>query len=197
MKEDKSFTSIYIRIALFLLLSGVVVVLTGSYVESGVKYERVFFPHWSDLDHNGLNTKQEFLLKTGYTLASGSRLWICPYTGYASSNPREFQLDHVVSLSKAWECGAFAWSPEKRERFANDPDNLLLVHGKANNSKGSKGPESWLPLNLAFADDFIKKTYQIYSKYDMICTDPDPDGISGKLERLLGISPDQLNLDRR
>lgn len=197
MKRDKIATSIYIRIALFLLLSGLCVVLTGAYVESSVRYERHYFPHWSDLDHNGLNTRQEFLQKAGYTLVSGAHLWICPYTGYASSNPREFQLDHIVSLSRAWKCGAFSWSQEKRERFANDPDNLLLVKAGVNISKGDRGPERWLPLNLAFADDLIKKTYQIYSKYDMICTDPDPDGISGKLERLLGIRPDQLNLDRR
>lgn len=127
MKRDKIATSIYIRIALFLLLSGLCVVLTGAYVESAVRYERFYFPHWSDLNYDGLNTRQEFLQKTGYTLVSGARLWICPYTGYASSNPREFQLDHVVSLSRAWECGAFMWSTEKRERFANDPDNLLLV----------------------------------------------------------------------
>lgn len=60
------------------------------------------------------------------------------------------QIDHIVPLALAWDLGARTWTDEMRERFANDPANLLAVSGGANQDKGDKPPSVWMPPNDAF-----------------------------------------------
>lgn len=48
----------------------------------------------------------------------------------------DVQIDHVVALSAAWRTGAQQWTATTRKAFANDPLNLLAVHGPTNASKG-------------------------------------------------------------
>jgi hypothetical protein len=60
------------------------------------------------------------------------------------------QIDHIVPLALAWDLGARAWPDELRERFANDPANLLAVQGQANQDKGDSPPAEWMPANRAF-----------------------------------------------
>lgn len=60
------------------------------------------------------------------------------------------QIDHIVPLALAWDLGARHWTDEMRERFANDPANLLAVSGEANQDKGDKPPAVWMPPNNAF-----------------------------------------------
>ena len=42
-------------------------------------------------------------------------------------NARGIDIDHVVPLAWSWDRGARQWSDDKREKFANDPVNLLPV----------------------------------------------------------------------
>lgn len=60
------------------------------------------------------------------------------------------QIDHIVPLALAWDLGARAWPDALRERFANDPANLLAVQGQANQDKGDSPPVEWMPANRAF-----------------------------------------------
>lgn len=60
------------------------------------------------------------------------------------------QIDHIVPLALAWDLGARAWPEPLRERFANDPANLLAVQGQANQDKGDSPPAEWMPANRAF-----------------------------------------------
>jgi hypothetical protein len=60
------------------------------------------------------------------------------------------QIDHIVPLALAWDLGARAWPDALRERFANDPANLLAVQGQANQDKGDSPPAEWMPANRAF-----------------------------------------------
>jgi len=46
----------------------------------------------------------------------------------------DVEIDHVVPLEWAWERGAWRWSGQKRETFANDPVNLLAVEDELNSS---------------------------------------------------------------
>ena len=39
---------------------------------------------------------------------------------------------------------------DQRQRFANDPANLLAVQGRANQDKGDAEPAHWMPPNHAF-----------------------------------------------
>ena len=53
--------------------------------------------------------------------------WISPFTGNVIQNASEIDIDHVVPLKWAWDHGAYAWSDDRREKFANDPVNLWSV----------------------------------------------------------------------
>ncbi|WP_230708259.1 HNH endonuclease family protein [Marinobacter adhaerens] len=53
--------------------------------------------------------------------------WISPFSGNVIQNASEADIGHVVPLKWAWDRGANHWSDANRERFANDPVNLLPV----------------------------------------------------------------------
>jgi Protein of unknown function (DUF1524) len=76
--------------------------------------------------------------------------WVSLYDGYATPDPDELEIDHVVALAEAWESGADDWSDERRERFANDtrrPDALIAVTAATNQSKSDRDPAEWMPPN--------------------------------------------------
>ena len=118
-------------------------------------YDRDLFPHWIDADGDGCNTRYEVLIAEAVVaptvsgscdLTGGS--WLSPYDGVRIDDARGVQIDHVVALAEAWYSGAFAWTTERRVRFANDLDVpwvLNAVSPKANESKGSSDPAEWLP----------------------------------------------------
>jgi hypothetical protein len=78
------------------------------------------------------------------------------------------QIDHIVPLAYAWSMGARQWNSVVRQRFANDPANLVAVDGEANQDKSDKQPSQWMPANSGFhcqyAIQFIAvvRTYGLY-----------------------------------
>lgn len=124
-------------------------------------YEREeFLPGgWADLDGDGCYTRNEILardLEQVTYLADGENCKVAtgrladPYTGTVIEFNREestqtVQIDHIVALAEAWRAGAWEWTKDQRKAFANDPAELLAVAGAANQSKGDRGPASWLP----------------------------------------------------
>jgi hypothetical protein len=119
------------------------------------KYKRSAFGHgWDDADGDCQNSRAEALIATSTTLvrfATDKRCrvvagrWISPFTGKVIQNASNIDIDHVVPLAWSWGRGARQWSDDKREKFANDPVNLLPVEASLNRSKGAKGPDDWLP----------------------------------------------------
>lgn len=99
-----------------------------------------------------------------------------PYTATAISFKRgistssKVQIDHVVAVSDAWQKGAQAWSYEKRNRFYNDPLNLLAVSGSANAQKGDSDAASWLPSNKTFRCEYIARQISVKRKYQVWVT---------------------------
>lgn len=86
---------------------------------------------------------------------------------------RMLDIDHVVSLSNAWQTGA-APDPDDlqkgesvRHDIAVDPDNLLTVDRYSNSIKSDKDISLWQPVNTEFLIQFvaiqilIKKRYQL------------------------------------
>lgn len=118
-------------------------------------YERDLFPHWTDEDGDGCNTRREVLIVqaivaptiTGICDLTGGR-WLSPYDGVEMDDASGVQIDHLVALAEAWYSGAHAWTTDRRERFANDievPWILFAASPAANTSKGSSDPAEWLP----------------------------------------------------
>jgi Protein of unknown function (DUF1524) len=125
-----------------------------------------FGPAWSDDvsvpgGHNGCDTRNDVLharlvritVKPGThncIVLSGTLL--DPYTGHSLSfhrdqNAAAVQIDHIVPLAEAWRSGAARWTTDQRRNLANDPAELAPVDGRANESKGDSGPDSWRPPN--------------------------------------------------
>lgn len=96
-----------------------------------------------------------------------------PYTGSVISFQRgaktgeSVQIDHVVPLGYAWDMGAYAWTDAQRQRFANDPDELLAVQGKANDDKGDSPPGKWMPPNRAFDCRYANIWITVSRKYSL------------------------------
>ena len=122
-------------------------------VERPDGYDRELFRHWSDLDADGCDTRQQVLIDErtagridGCDVVGGR--WVSVYDGVETSEPGGFDVDHVVPLKEAWDSGAWRWSARTRERFANDvgfPGSLIAVSASSNRSKSDQDPAEWLP----------------------------------------------------
>lgn len=138
-------------------------------------YKRSEFGHgWADADGDCRDSRAEALIAASSTAVrfatdKGCRVvtgrWISPYTGNVIQNSSEIDIDHVVPLAWAWDRGADLWAREKRERFANDPVNLLPVEARLNRSKGAKGPDEWLPPSAQCG--YVARFYRVVKQYGL------------------------------
>lgn len=131
---------------------------------------------WKDTDRNGCNQRDDVLRRDAVEATTQQQgacdhdvtagTWIDPYTGRELifddlKDPQQaqaLQIDHVVPLAEVWRSGARRWREAKRERFANDLDNLLAVDGPTNQSKGADDPAAWRPrkeYQCAYAQRWI------------------------------------------
>jgi len=95
------------------------------------------------------------LLVYGMILISGKQL----------TRASDLDVDHVIPLKWAHDHGGGAWSAAKKEIFANDAINLLVVDDGLNQKKGAKGPDEWLPPNRAFRCEYLFIWEQVLEKY--------------------------------
>jgi len=118
-------------------------------------YDRALFKLWIDADKNGCDTRAEVLIKEAIVkpkkgakckLTGGK--WISSYDGVAYTDASKLDIDHLVPLAEAWRSGAWQWTNEQREEYANyleDERALNAVTASVNRSKGDKDIASWLP----------------------------------------------------
>lgn len=126
---------------------------------------RAYGSAWADVDGNGCNQRDDVLLRdvrprTVRTARQGgcshdvlAGTWVDPYTGAVialrnlkiQAQAQAITIDHLVPLKEANRSGAAAWSPRKREMFANDLRNLVAVGGSVNSAKGDDDPARWMP----------------------------------------------------
>lgn len=140
----------------------------------------LFGPAWADVDRNGCDTRNDILRRdlTSITVKPGTRgckvmtgALADPYTAttigfkQGKNTSSEVQIDHVVALSDAWQTGAQDLSPSERERFANDPINLLAVDGDANQQKSDGDAATWLPANKDFRCTYVSKQIDVKAQY--------------------------------
>ena len=102
--------------------------LIGEPASTRPRYDRESFNEGADLDGDCIRTRHEVLIEEatdsvtmsvgGCSVAVGD--WYDPFTGRSTADPRDLQVDHVVSLSDAWHSGAWAWSPGQKTEFSND-----------------------------------------------------------------------------
>lgn len=156
----------------YYLQASIAILLTlGSITVSA--YDRADYPHWSDIDGDGLDTREEILTRdslvpvtykdNGKKVESG--LWVCRYTGQVIRNPSALDVDHLVALGEIDAAGANLWPEDQREVFANDPDNLIAVAAGSNRSKRDRDAHLWLPPNIANCTWYLDARAVVWDKY--------------------------------
>ncbi|MER6655256.1 HNH endonuclease family protein [Streptomyces sp. NPDC000971] len=118
-------------------------------------YERDSFRHWIDEDDDGCETRAEVLLEEATTKpVQGDRckltggVWMSYYDEVEVTDAKKLDIDHMVPLAEAWDSGAYDWTSERRQAYANDLESdrsLVAVTAKTNRSKADRDPAQWLP----------------------------------------------------
>jgi hypothetical protein len=157
-----------------------------------------FGPAWSDVNRNGCDTRNDILKRdlTGIVYRAKTRECVVEsgvlqdrYSGETINFIRgnitsmEVQIDHVVSLSNAWQTGAFKLSIAQRTALANDPLNLFAVKGRLNSQKGDGDAATWLPPLKSFRCDYVSQQVAVKAKYSLWVTAPEKSAILGILAK--------------
>lgn len=152
-----------------------------------------FGPAWMDVDGNSCDTRNDILKRDLTDTTTDSRCRVLtgtlhdPYTGKiihfvrGEKTSPAVQIDHIYSLSQAWENGAWQWTLERREQFANDPMNLLAVDGPTNQAKSDHGPANGLPPNQGFHCQYARSYVAVAVKYGLQITDADKTALTTAL----------------
>ena len=93
-------------------------------------YNRDLFKCESDLDGDGTWTRSKILIrdllvdvrtfwKNGH-LYVGQGAWYSPLDQKSFLFSADVEIDHLVSLKEALDSGAWSWSPNELQQFAND-----------------------------------------------------------------------------
>lgn len=157
---------------------------------------------WSDVDHNGCDTRNDILKRDMTNVTFKANTYDCvvltgtlndPYTGKTiafergQNTSKAVQIDHVVALSNAWQTGAQNLSADQRLQLANDPYNLLAVDGPANQEKSDSDAASWLPSNTAFDCEYVARQIGVKHKYALWVTA----GEKSAMQTVLATCPSQ------
>lgn len=146
-----------------------------------------FGAEWSDIDHNGCDTRNDMLARdlTGTTIKDGTKGCVVtagtlvyePYLGVANVQfikgdaDHGLDVDHVVALGNVWVSGGSSWDEAKRTQVANDPLNLLMVDPGQNRGKGDRNAAEWLPKNNSFRCTYVSTQIEVKAKYAMSVTE--------------------------
>ena len=161
-------------------------------------YTRAQFTHWSDLDRNGCDARNDTLKRdlTEVIYKAGTRdckvisgLLLDPYSGKVitfSSTKSTIDIDHVVALSNAWQTGAAYFDKTKRQQIANDPLNLLAVNFSLNRQKGDGDAATWLPPLKSYRCEYVARQIAVKAKYLLWVTAAEKDAKIKILEKCEG-----------
>lgn len=160
-------------------------------------YSRSQFPHWSDPDRNGCDSRNDILKRdlkliifkdgTKNCKVIGGEL-VDPFSGKKilfdlSSSASNIDIDHIVALSNAWQTGAIYFDKETRGNIANDPLNLMAVDAALNRQKGDGDAATWLPPLKSFRCEYVARQIAVKSKYKLWVTSPEKAAISNILSK--------------
>jgi 5-methylcytosine-specific restriction endonuclease McrA len=145
--------------------------------EGADTYDRDLYEHWSDVDDDDQDTRQEVLIEESLIAVTfdadgevSAGLWVCPYTGRVLTDPGELEIDHVIPLKETYISGAHGWNADHREDFANDLGHsqaLIAVLAGSNSSKGSRDPASWLPPSRSYWCQYLSDWIAIKLRSDL------------------------------
>ena len=150
--------------------------LVGPRVSGSQNYRREdYLISWIDEDGDCQNLRHEMLIRdtlSDITFTNPNRCtvntgrWLDPYSGTYINRASDLDVDHVIPLAYAHANGAAGWSRTKKQGFAMDEANLLLVDDGENQFKGAKGPSEYLPRK-EFQCDYVQIWRLVSTKYKL------------------------------
>jgi hypothetical protein len=169
-------------------------------------YSRSEFTHWSDPDKNGCDARNDTLKRELSSVVFKERtneckvvkgLLIDPFSGKninfdLETSASNIDIDHIVSLSNAWQTGAAYLPKEARTNFANDPLNLIAVDARLNRQKGDGDAATWLPPLKSYRCEYVSRQVAVKYKYSLWVTSPEKKAIIRILEKCPGQKIAQL-----
>lgn len=134
-------------------------------------------PRWADEDRDCRNTRAEILIerslgpvtftsKKKCSVLSGK--WDDFYYPEVLTQAKEVDIDHLVPLYEAHKSGGASWSVEKKRKFANDPENLVITSSTTNRKKGANTLKTWLPANHTYACRYYRQWMNVKKKYELM-----------------------------
>ena len=162
----------------------------GKAAKTGYERTDMFGTAWIDVDRNGCDTRNDILardltavFKSGTCRVMAGNL-VSPFTAASIAFVRGndtsafVQIDHVVSLSNAWQTGAQQLTQAQRISLANDPINLLAVDGRSNAQKGDGDTATWLPSYKAFRCGYVARQVSVKATYGLWVTQAEHDAMN-------------------
>ena len=164
-------------------------------VEAG--YDRDLFYHWQVID--GCDVRDRVLARQDRRNGPcgwESGRWFSAYDGVSTSDPGDFDVDHMVPLAEAWASGARRWPEARRDQFANDlrPYSLIAVSASSNRSKSDQDPAEWMPESQTFACPYIARWIAVKFRWRLSI---DGDEKSFLRKAVSGCRPRTLGLEAR
>ena len=100
-----------------------------------------------------------------------------PYLGrtmpYLHDQRAAVAVDRIVSLDYAWQHGAARWTDARRQAFARDARNQVVVDARTVETKAGRGPGSWLPPNVAIRCAYAARFAEVATAYGLTVTEAD------------------------
>lgn len=132
--------------------------------------------HWIDSDNDCQNTREEILITQSLTAiifdtpdkcSVDKGKWYDPYSGKTFIDDDALDVDHIVPLGFTHTRNGGSWSEDRKEQFANDPQNLIAVDKSLNREKREAGPLEWMPPNHHYRCEYLQRFDAIMRKYDL------------------------------
>lgn len=151
-------------------------------------YNRDLFPLWITISGT-CNTREEVLKRDGTNVvvnsscAATSGTWRSPYDGASWTAASDVDIDHMVPLAEAWASGAWAWTTDRRQTYANDlgGPELWAVTDNVNQAKGDKDPAEWKPPLSSFYCTYARAWIQVKWYYSLTVDSAEKSALNGML----------------
>jgi hypothetical protein len=164
--------------------------------ESRTGYVRTKFKHWTSAG-NGCDSRKAVIIseavvkpvvEKGCVIKGGE--WLSIYDNVKVTEAGKLDVDHFVPLAEAWDSGASAWTPEKREMYANDqtdPRHLIAVTGASNRSKSDRDPAEWMPTNKNYTCEYIANWVSVKVRWSLTIDAKEKIAIESYLKSCKGV----------
>lgn len=120
--------------------------------------------------------------KRDCTINSGT--WLSVFDQVSTTDPQDLIVVQLVSPKEAWESGAWSWSQQRRDAFANDTSDrrtLSVMTRTLNTVRGDKDPANWLPPASSQVCRYVSEWLSVKARWGLSMDQAESNAISTTL----------------